>query len=97
VVDVEIRAVVCMRVDQRGIYVVPGSVQAPCARCGTQVWVARSTFTIVFGAPHIFVCMRCIDESEHGALGEALLRGVEPVQSAELREYHDDIEEHFRG
>lgn len=93
----DVAAVVCMRVDQEGIYVVPGSVQAACYRCGTQVWVAPSTFKVTFGTPHILVCMRCVDEPELSHLGQAILRGMAPEQAAEIREHHDDIERHLRG
>jgi hypothetical protein len=95
--DDGIAAVVCMRVDKPGVYVVPGSVQVHCARCNAPVWVAQSSFKMMFGTPKLFICTRCIHPEEAGHLGEAVARGPEPVQAAELAQYQDEIEEHFRG
>jgi hypothetical protein len=94
--DDQVALIVCMRVDQPGIYVVPGSVQAPCERCGTQVWVAGSTFKMMFGTPKLFICMRCVGDDETGLLGESILHGPEPEQATEIAQFHDEIEEHFR-
>lgn len=94
--DDETVIVVCMRVDQPGIYVVPGSVMAPCTRCTEQVWVAGSTFKILFGTPREFVCTRCVRDDETGHLGEALLQGPHPEQTTEMAEYRDEIQEYLK-
>jgi len=82
----ERKALICWLVSLEG-YVTPGSLKDKCSKCGQPVWVAPSSWFILYDNPEMEpLCILCAVE-EMKKDKEFEIGGITPAQAVEVLEY----------
>jgi len=78
-------ALICKPVASPG-YVVPGSLPSKCSQCGQPVWVAPSSWLLLYDSPTTAIlCMACA--SANMAKHKVKIQELIPAQMEEIEKY----------